>query len=304
MTDIKSVVPNTVYTVEGNLAGARASRLTKERDVQRAEYEALKNKIKQQNTVRLGSIDDKFETESNNIEKEFVEKTTGLVTAEELRKAKLEKLESSNAKLEKEKFEEEHKVELLEIKKKNREKKRKKMSETLSFGCDDDEEEEVVINKKNLKNPAVDTAFLPDRDRDLVILQQKESLKKEWLEEQERLKNEMLTVVYSYWDGSGHRKEINVKKGTTIGNFLELVKQQLSTEFYSLRSLSSDSLMYIKEDLIIPQNISFYDLIITKARGKSGPLFHFDVHDDIRIVNDVRVEKDESHPGKVVERRW
>ena len=34
---------------------------------------------------------------------------------------------------------------------------------------------------------------------------------------------------------------------------------------------------YIKEDLIIPNHLSFYDLIVTKARGKSGPLFHFDV---------------------------
>jgi hypothetical protein len=41
------------------------------------------------------------------------------------------------------------------------------------------------------------------------------------------------------------------------------------------------------------QNYSFYDLIVTKARGKSGPLFHFDVHDDVRMVNDSRVEKDE-----------
>lgn len=38
---------------------------------------------------------------------------------------------------------------------------------------------------------------------------------------------------------------------------------------------------------------------MTKARGKSGPLFHFDVHDDVRLVNDVRIEKDESHPGAV-----
>jgi protein FAM50 len=46
-------------------------------------------------------------------------------------------------------------------------------------------------------------------------------------------------------------------------------------------------------------------LIVTKARGKSGPLFHFDVHDDVRVGPvDTRVEKDESHPGKVVERRW
>lgn len=41
------------------------------------------------------------------------------------------------------------------------------------------------------------------------------------------------------------------------------------------------------------QNYSFYDLIVTKARGKSGPLFHFDVHDDVRVIHDVRVEKDE-----------
>lgn len=32
---------------------------------------------------------------------------------------------------------------------------------------------------------------------------------------------------------------------------------------------------------------------MTKARGKSGPLFHFDVHDDVRMTIDTRIEKDE-----------
>ncbi len=41
-----------------------------------------------------------------------------------------------------------------------------------------------------------------------------------------------------------------------------------------------------------------------QARGKSGPLFHFDVHEDIRTQHDARIEKDESHAGKVVERHW
>ena len=63
--------------------------------------------------------------------------------------------------------------------------------------------------------------------------------------------------------------------------------------------MSADSLIYIKEDLIIPNQYTFYDLIITKARGKSGPLFHFDVHDDVRLLSDARVEKDDSHPGIV-----
>lgn len=37
----------------------------------------------------------------------------------------------------------------------------------------------------------------------------------------------------------------------------------------------------------------FYDFIINKARGKSGPLFSFDVHEDVRMISDASVEKDE-----------
>lgn len=43
---------------------------------------------------------------------------------------------------------------------------------------------------------------------------------------------------------------------------------------------------------------------MNKARGKSGPLFNFDVHDDVRLLADATVEKDESHAGKVVERSY
>ena len=64
---------------------------------------------------------------------------------------------------------------------------------------------------------------------------------------------QVLQVVYSYWDGSGHRKSIDVKKGTTIGKFLEQVKAQLSPEFSELRSTNPEDLIYVKEDLIIPQ---------------------------------------------------
>lgn len=52
------------------------------------------------------------------------------------------------------------------------------------------------------------------------------------------------------------------------------------------------------------QHYTFYDFIVNKARGKSGPLFNFDVHDDVRLLADATVEKDESHAGKVVERGW
>ena len=70
------------------------------------------------------------------------------------------------------------------------------------------------------------------------------------------------------------------------------------------RGITSEGLIYIKEDLLIPAHYSFYDFIVTKARGKSGPLFNFDVHDDVRMVGDASVEKDESHAGKIILRSW
>lgn len=68
-------------------------------------------------------------------------------------------------------------------------------------------------------------------------------------------------------------------------------------QYYCNRALSTSDLLYVKEDLIIPGSVSFYDLIVGKARGKSGPLFHFDVHEDVRATHDATIEKDESHAG-------
>jgi protein FAM50 len=41
------------------------------------------------------------------------------------------------------------------------------------------------------------------------------------------------------------------------------------------------------------QHYTFYDFIVNKARGKSGPLFSFDVHDDVRMLHDATKERDE-----------
>jgi protein FAM50 len=155
------------------------------------------------------------------------------------------------------------------------------------------------------KDPNIDTSFLPDKERENRMTAERQRLKNEWIANQNKLKEQLLEITYSYWDGSGHRRTVNIKKGDSIAEFLEQVRKGLAEEFREMANASSDALLYIKEDLIIPQDITFYDLIVTKARGKSGPLFNFDVHDDIRVGPvDHRVEKDESHPGKVVERSW
>ncbi|MBA0614274.1 hypothetical protein Godav_014589 [Gossypium davidsonii] len=133
------------------------------------------------------------------------------------------------------------------------------------------------------KDPSVETSFLPDSEREAEEQAERERLRKQWILEQEQIKNEPLEITYSYWDGAGHRR---VRKGDTIGEFLRAVQQQLAPEFREIRTTSVENLLYVKEDLIIPH------------------LFHFDVHEDVRTIADATIEKDESHAGKVVERHW
>ncbi|KAJ1610930.1 hypothetical protein OJ253_1052 [Cryptosporidium canis] len=197
------------------------------------------------------------------------------------------------------------------------------------------------------KDSTTDTSFLPDKKRELEEAREKERLRTEELEQEERLKREIIEVVFSYWDGSGHRRSVRVPRNTTIGEFLEECRLKLKSEFKEFSRLSSSacmhcfnnakslqcalaflncsaSLMYIKEDVILPHTITFHELIKTKARGKSGklgakmahpvqntellaalgPLFHFNVFDDVREMHDARKETTESHAGKVVKRQW
>lgn len=137
-------------------------------------------------------------------------------------------------------------------------------------------------------------------------MSKRSQLRQQWIEQQERLKNEDIEITYSYWDGSGHRRSLVLKKCSSIQQFLYKCLEQLRGEnqFNELKVTSVDQLMYVKEDIIIPHHYTFYDLIVTKARGKSGPLFKFDCQDDVRLQNDASVEKEETHAGKVILRSW
>ena len=66
------------------------------------------------------------------------------------------------------------------------------------------------------------------------------------------MSDEPLQITYSYWDGAGHRRVLQVRKGDSIGEFLRSVQQQLATEFREVRTSAVENMIYIKEDLIIP----------------------------------------------------
>lgn len=309
--------------------GFRAKTLLKKREKQKEEIEHLKMKITENmdQKTSVAKIDNKFASHYDAIEQELKSNTVGLVTLNEMR-AKQESAVQEHEKriaLEKKAKEKEK-----ERKRKNKEKEKTEKRSKLSFGVEDEEEEEedddevagheheeskekdiqeeTDVNSSKFKrlgkNPDVDTSFLPDKEREDAENKERERLRQQWVEMQAKLKAEDIEITYSYWDGSGHRRKCLMKKGDSIQKFLQQCLRNLRQEFSDLKSADVVNLMYVKEDLIIPHHYTFYDFIITKARGKSGPLFNFDAYDDIRITQDASVGKDESHAGKVCLRSW
>ncbi|CAB0044927.1 unnamed protein product [Trichogramma brassicae] len=294
----------------------RAMQLMKKREIQQQEIELRKKKIESE--LKIHNIENKFATHYNAVEQQLKTSTIGLVTLDEM-KAKQEIIvkerEKKLAQKEREKQQEKEKALAAKQAEKS---KRKRQIQALSFNLDENEEEEAeeelvikppkeekpIIPKKPKKNPDVDTSFLPDREREEEENRLREELRQEWAMKQNALKEEEIEIVFSYWDGSGHRRSVTMKKGNSIYQLLQRCLEVLRKEFSELKTVMADQLMYVKEDLILPHHYTFYDFIVTKARGKSGPLFTFDVHDDVRMVSDASVETQESHAGKVLLRSW
>lgn len=316
--------------MEGNLAGSRAARLEQKRRQEVEDFERRKKQITEQTSTASSaawtSIEGKFATGGTATfeEKSLQNRTIGLVSATDFRRAAAASSSTSSGNTLQDvnpsfstggiigDEDEAHKSEIQgkkeEKARKKKSKAKKKLLSTLSFVCEEDELETSAAESQFPtlhKDSSVDTSYLPDRKRDERTTEERARLEQEWKQLQDAAKQEKLEITYSYWDGSGHRRSVVCLKGETIGGFLERARLDLCREFREMSNISADALIYVKEDLILPQDLTFYELIVTKARGKSGPLFHFDVHDDVRVgAIDARVEKDESHPGKVVERRW
>lgn len=256
------------------VAGEAAAEHSKMRERQRLEYERAKNKIKQKNATGVVNMNEKFNAgrymhsvlfiiqsmcwyrSSDALDDSFRAATVGLVTADDFRKARetIEEMKQKQQKSEEDSS--------MEQKKKNEKEKivaskRKRITNVLSFGEEEEEdaEEALTIAKKRvggIKNPDADTSFLADRGR---VAQEEEEARQRAIAEAQRVeeeKKERFTVQYSYFDGKRHRRAMEIVKGMKIGRFAELAKLQLIDDFPELRAVSSDALLYVKDDLIIP----------------------------------------------------
>jgi len=87
--------------------------------------------------------------------------------------------------------------------------------------------------KLSNKDPTADTSFLPDRERELEEAALRAKLESEWKAQQEETKKENIQIVFSYWDGSGHRNKVVVNKGATIGQFLEKARKGMCVHLHT-----------------------------------------------------------------------
>lgn len=309
----------------------RIERQLKEREESHKDYEEAKKKAQQGAGLRQFGA-----ASSEAIEHAFKNETVGLVTREqfvEKRTTIEERIKAEQKRMRHEADEEEQRAKERQRAKKVKSEQKHKLSFD-DFGEEEEEEEEAAAQQvaqppggaaaaqdtsggsgtggggnklryaKLGKDPSVRTYFLPDKDRQREEEEMREKLKAEYGLRQAALKAEPLEIIYSYYNGTGHRRAVTVRKGDTVGQFLKAVVEQLTPQFREIRTTSFTNLMYVKEDIILPQTITFYDLIVNKAMGKSGPLFQFDLHEHAAINFDPRVKSQDSHAGKVVDRHW
>lgn len=121
-------------------------------------------------------------------------------------------------------------------------------------------------------------------------------LAKEWKLKQDKIKAEPIEIQYSYHiDGKDQIRSVTVKKGISIQAFLELCKP----EFKELKSVSTNDLLFVNKDFIVPQHHTLYDLLLLDDTIKSNnnqKLF------DFREKTENSLER--SPNTKIVERRW
>ena len=308
-----------IHTVEGTVSGRRASELAVQRSLNEREFEEKKATLQEETSRGMAPIDERFSRATGG-NPQISQRTMGLLTLEEFRRAKLqdenpdpESKPSAEALVEAARREEEKR------KKKEAELKKRKMQQkcALSFGDEEEEEEEEIFPQRKRVNkcPHVETDFLPDANRERNENEERARLKEEWLTLQEKIKQEPLDVTFSHWDGvSRGRRSVTVKKGDTVENFLEKARHG------ALKTISTANLLFVKDDFILSHHLTFYDLLLItktttkntnhhddhKQQQKTTNLFQFHVDPNITLPanssNSVITEA--SHPGKLVTRAW
>jgi protein FAM50 len=269
------------------------------------QHEKFKLALKPTKEEKTSTMDNKFTGKQDYTDEMINEETTGRQSLADYRR-KRARIESDMGLSSKE----------LEDRKKKKakqalapviNKEKKKLSFNMSDEEDDDEEDEkksgpVMFKKSNKikvgKDPSVNTAFLPDKERDEEIEKEQERLRSIWLEEQEKIKEELFTIDYCYYDGTSHKKSVTLKKGVDIRSFMD----EARLNFPELKGVSLNDLLFFKDNYNIPDNYTFYELF--EIRSKDPTYDTFARWTDVEQLKTVQLGVQSTQLARIVERNF
>ncbi|RPA92270.1 XAP5-domain-containing protein [Choiromyces venosus 120613-1] len=170
-------------------------------------------------------------------------------------------------------------------------------------GGEEDEGKKRKVNPKlGLPPPKVLT-----KNTLLREAQERETLRREFLALQEKIKNEEINIPFVFYDGTNVApptgEGVTVKKGEAVWLFLERARRMSGRREW-LR-VSVDDLLLVRGEVIIPHHFEFYYFIVNRTMGPNGLLFDFPSSTSPAPQPcTVNPNRDDPTMTKVVDRRW
>ena len=113
--------------------------------------------------------------------------------------------------------------------------------------------------------------------------------------EDEKTKDESLLISYGFWDGSRKNEKIEIKRSSTILDFLKLVLSKSNEKLTLKKNDDPNSIYAVKENYIFPHDMTFHEIIKIESMEQSC-VFNFEKEDDVLV--------DRGRPIKVVNKSW
>jgi protein FAM50 len=137
--------------------------------------------------------------------------------------------------------------------------------------------------------------------------QERETLRREFLALQEKIKNEEISIPFVFYDGTNVApptgEGVTVKKGEAVWLFLERARRMSGRREW-LR-VSVDDLLLVRGEVIIPHHFEFYYFIVNRTMGPNGLLFDFPSSPSpTPQTPTTNPNRDDPTMTKVVDRRW
>ncbi len=289
----------------------KALQLEKERAIMKEIFKEKRDSLRKESKISIST--DKFVRETDDRSVKLARDTVGLVRLEQFQKIR-EDLESSDS------------AAAAAQREAEREKQRKAKAR-LSFADEEEgqesvEDEQHILKKTRLgANPSVKSYFeaadLQARTEALsdATLQQSQA---EAAARAERAKSMPIRLTLSFYDGADHRFFLDFKRGDSLREML----QKCRLEYGPLRGILLENLMFVKENLILPGELSVFQLEEMGAMKDGGrgphhshPLFSFSsqkrdqktVHEpgtQVILSEEDMIDTDSSRNAKIFTKTW